>query len=183
MHLDEEAARATLVGGLCASGWHTCAIMMRMVADGFLLNSSSMGAPGVEEIRWLAPVRPGDELRVRGHSSRQEGIPKPAASRFCQHVLRSAQRRRHLCHDLAHQHDVRAQNPGYRRCHGMNYFEDLRLGERESSAATRSPPRTSRHSRSATIRRLSMSMRKRRRARISARCVRRAGTPVRSACG
>jgi acyl dehydratase len=65
MHLDEEAARATLVGGLCASGWHTCAIMMRIVADGFVLNSSSMGAPGVEEVRWLAPVRPGDTLRVR----------------------------------------------------------------------------------------------------------------------
>jgi acyl dehydratase len=65
MHLDEEAARATPVGGLCASGWHTCGMMMRIVADGFLLNSSSMGAPGVEEIRWLAPVRPGDELRVR----------------------------------------------------------------------------------------------------------------------
>ncbi len=65
MHLDEEAARATLVGGLCASGWHTCGMMMRIVADGFLLNSSSMGAPGVEEIRWLAPVRPGDELTVR----------------------------------------------------------------------------------------------------------------------
>lgn len=65
MHLDEAAARATMVGGLCASGWHTCAMMMRIVADGFLLNSSSMGAPGVEEIRWLAPVRPGDELTVR----------------------------------------------------------------------------------------------------------------------
>jgi acyl dehydratase len=55
----------TLVGGLCASGWHTCAIMMRIIADGFVLNSSSMGAPGVEEVRWLAPVRPGDTLRVR----------------------------------------------------------------------------------------------------------------------
>jgi len=65
MHLDEEAARHTIVGGLCASGWHTCAMMMRIVADGFVLNSSSMGAPGVEEIRWLAPVRPGDRLRVR----------------------------------------------------------------------------------------------------------------------
>ena len=65
MHLDEEAAKHTLVGGLCASGWHTCCMMMRMVADGYLLNSSSMGAPGVEEIRWLAPVRPGDRLRVR----------------------------------------------------------------------------------------------------------------------
>ena len=65
MHLDEEAARKTLVGGLCASGWHTCAIMMRIVADGFMLNSSSMGSPGVDEIRWRAPVRPNDRLRVR----------------------------------------------------------------------------------------------------------------------
>ena len=65
MHLDEEAAKQTMVGGLCASGWHTCCMMMRIVADGYLLNSSSMGAPGVEEIRWLKPVRPGDRLRVR----------------------------------------------------------------------------------------------------------------------
>jgi acyl dehydratase len=65
MHLDEEAARQSLVGGLCASGWHTCAIMMRIVADGFILDSSSMGATGCEEIKWLAPVRPGDRLCVR----------------------------------------------------------------------------------------------------------------------
>jgi acyl dehydratase len=65
MHLDEDAARQSLVGGLCASGWHTCAIMMRIVADGFILDSSSMGATGCEEIKWLAPVRPGDRLRVR----------------------------------------------------------------------------------------------------------------------
>ncbi len=65
MHLDEEAARKTLVGGLCASGWHTCCMMMRMVVDGFIRDSSSMGAPGVEEIRWLVPVRPGDRLRAR----------------------------------------------------------------------------------------------------------------------
>jgi len=65
MHLDEEAAKHTMVGGLCASGWHTCCIMMRIVTDGYLLNSSSMGAPGVEEVRWLKPVRPGDRLRVR----------------------------------------------------------------------------------------------------------------------
>jgi acyl dehydratase len=65
MHLDEEAAKHTMVGGLCASGWHTCCIMMRIVTDGYLLNSSSMGAPGAEEVRWLKPVRPGDRLRVR----------------------------------------------------------------------------------------------------------------------
>jgi acyl dehydratase len=65
MHLDEAAARATMMGGLCASGWHTCCLMMRMIADGFLLRSSSMGGVGIDEIKWLIPVRPGDRLRVR----------------------------------------------------------------------------------------------------------------------
>ena len=66
MHLDEEAARHTMLGGLAASGWHTCAIMMKMIADGLLLDTASMGAPGVEEAKWLKPVRPGDSLTVRG---------------------------------------------------------------------------------------------------------------------
>jgi len=65
IHVDEEAAKKTLVGGLCASGWHTCAMMMRLVADSVLNNVASLGSPGVEEIRWLAPVRPSDRLRVR----------------------------------------------------------------------------------------------------------------------
>ena len=65
MHLDEEAARGTMLGGLSASGWHACCILMRMSADGFVLNSSSMGAPGVDEVRWLAPIRPGDQLTLR----------------------------------------------------------------------------------------------------------------------
>ena len=65
MHVDEEAARATMLGGLAASGWHTCAILMRMIADGFVLQSSSLGSPGVEEVKWLRPVRPGDRLTVR----------------------------------------------------------------------------------------------------------------------
>ena len=65
MHLDEDAARETLLGGLSASGWHTCGLMMRMMCDGFLLNSSSMGANAVEEVRWLKPVRPGDRLTLR----------------------------------------------------------------------------------------------------------------------
>jgi acyl dehydratase len=66
MHLDEDAARHTLLGGLGASGWHTCAVMMKMIADGLLLDSASMGAPGIEEVKWLKPVRPGDSLTVRG---------------------------------------------------------------------------------------------------------------------
>jgi acyl dehydratase len=65
MHLDEAAAAGTILGGLGASGWHTCCLMMRMITDGFLLNSNSMGAPGIEAVRWLAPLRPGTRIRVR----------------------------------------------------------------------------------------------------------------------
>ena len=66
MHLDEAAARETMLGGLGASGWHMCSLFMRIIADGFVLNSSSMGGPGVEEVRWLKPLRPGTQVRVRG---------------------------------------------------------------------------------------------------------------------
>lgn len=64
-HLDDEAAKASLFGGLCASGWHTCALTMRMMVDGYLKDSASMGSPGIDELRWLKPVFPGDTLRVR----------------------------------------------------------------------------------------------------------------------
>jgi acyl dehydratase len=64
-HLDEDAARASMFGGLVASGWHSCSLLMRIIADGFVVNSSSMGSPGVDEVKWLAPVRPGDRLNVR----------------------------------------------------------------------------------------------------------------------
>jgi acyl dehydratase len=65
MHLDEAAAGATLLGGLAASGWHICCLLMRIIADGFVLEANSMGAPGVEEVRWLKPLRPGTQIRVR----------------------------------------------------------------------------------------------------------------------
>jgi acyl dehydratase len=65
MHLDETAASATMLGGLAASGWHTCCLMMRMLADNVVVNSSSMGAPGVDEVRWLKPLRPGTRIRLR----------------------------------------------------------------------------------------------------------------------
>ena len=65
MHLDETAAVASMLGGLAASGWHICCLMMRMIVDGFIVNSSSMGAPGVEAVRWLAPLRPGTRITVR----------------------------------------------------------------------------------------------------------------------
>ena len=62
MHLDEEAARKTMLGGLGASGWHTCAILMKIIADNLLLDAASMGAPGIDEVKWRKPVRPGDEI-------------------------------------------------------------------------------------------------------------------------
>ncbi len=65
MHLDEEAASATMLGGLAASGWHSCCMLMRMLSDGFIGGAAFMGAPGVEEVRWLAPVRPGERLKAR----------------------------------------------------------------------------------------------------------------------
>jgi acyl dehydratase len=65
MHLDEEAAKASPVGRLCASGFHTCAMIMRMICDGPLSRTASEGAPGVEEVKWLVPVRPGDVLSLR----------------------------------------------------------------------------------------------------------------------
>ena len=52
-------------GGLIASGWHTAAMMMRLVVDNFLPRKASLGSPGIDELRWLRPVRPGDVLRVR----------------------------------------------------------------------------------------------------------------------
>jgi acyl dehydratase len=65
MHLDEAAGQKSLLGGLGASGWHNCGIMMRMICDGYMLNSASMGAGGVEEVNWLRPIRPGDRLTLR----------------------------------------------------------------------------------------------------------------------
>lgn len=63
-HVDPVAARASPFGGLIASGWHTCALYMRALFDGLIEDSSSQGSPGMEELRWLAPVRPGDRLRA-----------------------------------------------------------------------------------------------------------------------
>lgn len=63
-HVDKDAAEKSIYGGIIASGWHTCSMMMRMLVDHFLRQSSSMGSPGVDEIRWLKPVRAGDTLSV-----------------------------------------------------------------------------------------------------------------------
>jgi acyl dehydratase len=64
-HLDDAAAEKSLFGKLSASGWHTCAMTMRMTVDAVLLQSSSLGSPGLDNIRWHQPVFPGDVLSVR----------------------------------------------------------------------------------------------------------------------
>jgi acyl dehydratase len=64
-HVDPEAAAGSVFGGLIASGWHTCALWMRLYVETTLDGAASMGSPGVEELRWLAPVRPGDTLQGR----------------------------------------------------------------------------------------------------------------------
>ena len=64
-HVDAQAAAAGPFGGLIASGWHTCALMMRLLAQEYLSEASSLGSPGIDELRWLHPVRPGDRLTLR----------------------------------------------------------------------------------------------------------------------
>ena len=64
MHLDEAAASRSLLKGLAGSGWHLCSIVMRMMFDGFIGRTASLGSPGVNELRWLAPFRPGDEIML-----------------------------------------------------------------------------------------------------------------------
>jgi acyl dehydratase len=94
-HLDPEAAKESVFGGLIASGWHTGAIWMRLDVDAMLCGAASRGSPGVEELRWLEPVRPGDTLtgsltvldvtpsatrsdrgtvRIRGELTNQDGV-------------------------------------------------------------------------------------------------------------
>lgn len=64
MHLDEAAAKHTMLRGLSGSGWHLCSLMMRMMFDGYIGRTASLGSPGVDEVRWLSPLRPGDDLML-----------------------------------------------------------------------------------------------------------------------
>ena len=64
-HTDPTAAASSAFGGLVASGWHTAAMAMRVLVERYLSEASSLGSPGIDELRWLRPVRPADELQVR----------------------------------------------------------------------------------------------------------------------
>jgi acyl dehydratase len=76
-HIDEAAARESMYGGLIASGWHTVALVMRMMVDSYLNASASLGSPGVDNVRWLTPVRPGDTI----HATRTVMETRPSGSR------------------------------------------------------------------------------------------------------
>ena len=64
-HLDDAAGAASVFGGLCASGWHTCSMAMRLMVTNFLQQTSSLGSPGLENIQWKKPVYPNDTLRLK----------------------------------------------------------------------------------------------------------------------
>jgi acyl dehydratase len=92
-HIDPVAAAAGPYGGLIASGWHTTSLMMRLLVEHFVSPESGLGAPGVDEIRWPKPVRPGDTLHVtakviearRSNSKPDRGIIKTLAELTNQH--------------------------------------------------------------------------------------------------
>ena len=65
IHIDPDAAEKGPFGGLIASGWHTASLVMRLLVDNYLARDASLASPGIDELRWLWPVRPGDQLRVR----------------------------------------------------------------------------------------------------------------------
>lgn len=77
IHVDEDAAAVGPFGGIIASGWHTAALAMRLYVDHFISHTASLGGPGVDELRWTAPVRPGDSLMLHttvleAHASRSK---------------------------------------------------------------------------------------------------------------
>jgi len=73
-HVDELAGSRSIFGNLCASGWHTCALAMRLTVENFLNEAASMGSPGVENLRWLKPVYPGDTLSLRYSVTESRGM-------------------------------------------------------------------------------------------------------------
>ena len=92
-HTDEVAARATPFGGLIASGWQTAAVGMRLMCDGYLLETTCIGSPGLEELRRLKPVRPGDALRLRStvlEQTASQKLPTRGTVKFRWDILNQA---------------------------------------------------------------------------------------------
>ena len=91
MHLDEEAGKASILGGLSASGWHTCGMFMRMMCDGFLLDSTSQGSPGIDFVKWKKPVLASDTLTGTSTiTAKRESSSRPTLGFVtCRHELKN----------------------------------------------------------------------------------------------
>lgn len=146
-HLDERAAQATLLKGLAASGWHTCAMLMRMLSDGLLERGRFAGLLGIDEIRWLLPVRPGDVLLGRaiclgtGATSPWPGLG--VVEMRCEALNGDGQRvmwwHAHLAFEQRDRVAAEAAEPRRRAPvrsaerkpgeHGIKFFEDVGIGE------------------------------------------------------
>jgi acyl dehydratase len=153
IHLDEEAAKHSMVGGLCASGFHTCGLLMRILCDEILNHSGSLGSPGIDEVKWMKPVRPGDTLAARLTCTEKRNLasrPDVGASKMLFELLNQNQdvvmswasnqfiRRRHPGHEapsstarthtapLINNWDL-ADAPSPSRT--GNFFEDRHVGE------------------------------------------------------
>ncbi len=113
-HIDPEAAKESPFGGLIASGWHTTALFMGLFVRGILLDSASLGSPGVEAIRWTAPVRPGDTLTGRVTVTDSQPVGDEPASRHHRHCQRGVQPERRARTDPARVRPFRPPHPGRR---------------------------------------------------------------------
>jgi acyl dehydratase len=89
-HVDRGAAQQSIYGGLIASGWMTAAVAMRLLVDHYISPVASMGSPGVDELRWVKPVRPGDRLRLRVtvvEARRSQSKPDRGMVQFLQEMM------------------------------------------------------------------------------------------------
>ena len=140
MHLDEAAGKASILGGLSASGWHTCAMFMRLLCDGFLLESTSQGSPGLDYVRWKKPVLAGDLLRPQDLLDRH----REAGARLDRGVVGD------------HHHPTTVDCPDYRDHPGPGRSTNSQAGAiaASSSAATTGAAGSRRRSRRRTSARL-----------------------------
>ena len=173
---------ASMLKGLSGSGWHLCSIMMRMMFDGFIGRTASLGSPGVNELRWLAPLRPGDDLTLDvevAEARVSRSRPETGIVTF-KGMVRNAAGAGAVRDGLA---DHRARGAPTRRAEQADAFlrghRDRRSGA--SSARSPSPPRRSRNSPRNSIRSAFISTRRRAANRCSAGWPPRAGMSARSA--
>lgn len=146
-HTDPEAAKSSFIGTLIASGWHSCALLMRLIAEDFLLESASMGAPGIEEIKWLRPVKPGDRLSARRtvlETKASRSRPEMGLTRFRFELLNQ--------HDepvldqtnwimFGRRGSGAGQPPGDWLSHSLRYVPPLELSPLEPPAGAAQPAR------------------------------------------